>query len=79
MLCICSGSFLSERMNDMKIYYSSAITDVTYSSKTKVLKIRMKDGVRIAYYDVPKEVYRELLESPSLGAYFNHYIRNRYK
>ena len=32
-----------------------------------------------AYSGVPKSVYEEFLKAPSLGAYFNRYIRNSYK
>lgn len=57
---------------------SRAIDSVTYSNKTNTLKIRMRDRSRIAYFNVPLEVYRELLEAESPGEYFNHSIREHY-
>lgn len=57
---------------------SRAIDFVSYSQKDGTLKIRMRDRSRIAYYNVPPGVYKELLEALSPGEYFNHSIRDHY-
>ena len=58
---------------------SSAISEIGYDYYEEVLLITFKDsGASYYYYDVPYEVYDELLNAESIGRYFNNQIRGWY-
>lgn len=42
------------------------------------LEIQFTDGTVYTYENVPYDVFQELTEAPSAGAYFNSDIRNAY-
>lgn len=43
-----------------------------------ILEIEFTDGRVYQYQEVPTSVYKELMDAPSLGAFFNAEIRNSY-
>ena len=49
-----------------------------YDPKTRTLKIQFHSGKIYRYYDVPEEVYTELMEADSVGRYFNAEIRGAF-
>src|SRR5690606_37210664 len=49
---------------------SSNIASVGYDAKKKLLEIEFHHGAVYQYFDVPENVYEELMGSTSLGAYF---------
>ena len=57
---------------------SSFIDSIAYFSLARVLEVRMKNGKRYTFMDVPPEVYKAFLESPSNGNFFNTIIRRNY-
>lgn len=57
---------------------SSAITQITYRPKTRVMYVHMTDGTHIAYESVPQEVYEAFISAGSIGKYFNANVRNNY-
>ncbi|MFN3762814.1 MAG: KTSC domain-containing protein, partial [Anaerolineae bacterium] len=52
---------------------------VGYDEDTRTLEIEFHSGGIYQYYDVPPEIYQELLNAPSLGKYFHAKIRNTYR
>jgi lysyl-tRNA synthetase class 2 len=58
---------------------SSSIQAIDYHKADKCLDVYFKDGKQIQYLQVPERVYKEFLESESVGRYFNFNIRNKYK
>lgn len=58
---------------------SSDIKSVGYDSETRVLEIEFNTGNIYNYYDVPPNVYIELLEASSKGSYFHENIINIYR
>jgi hypothetical protein len=56
---------------------SSLITSVAYDTFTKVLEIVFCRGGIYEYANVDKQEYQNLLNSKSVGLYFNGNIRNR--
>lgn len=58
---------------------SSNLRSVGYDEATQTLEIEFHRGGVYQYYDVPSEVYQELLRAPSLGKYFYARIRNTYR
>ncbi|MDB5133818.1 MAG: molecular chaperone DnaJ [Mucilaginibacter sp.] len=55
---------------------SSGILDFEY--KSQVLKIHFADGNVYEYFDVPKEVYRKLINADSSGRFARRHIFNAY-
>lgn len=57
---------------------SSHLDAVGYDEKSKVLRIRFKDGSEWEYYNVLKQVHHRLVNAPSVGVYFNTHIKDNY-
>ena len=57
---------------------SSNIASVGYDSENKILEIEFHHGAVYQYFDLPKKVYEELMNSSSYGAYFTHEIKEKY-
>jgi hypothetical protein len=45
---------------------------------TRVLEVEFESGRVYQYYDVPENVYNEMLASDSKGRYFNQHIRGKF-
>ncbi len=58
---------------------SSAVDWVDRDPETGIVEIRYKEGDRYSYFNVPEQVYRGLLEAPSIGAYVNERIKPFYR
>jgi hypothetical protein len=56
---------------------SSAIRAVGYDGYT--LTVEFHSGRIYDHPGVPYQVYREFINASSMGAYYSHYIRGRYK
>ena len=58
---------------------SSLIRSVGYDLPSSVLEVEFVEGDRVyEYHDVPLSVYSRLMAAPSLGNFFNEYIRDMY-
>jgi hypothetical protein len=55
---------------------SSCIDSVGYD--TEVLEVRFDNGGIYRYFEVPAQLYRQLLAAESKGRFFNHHIRDDY-
>jgi hypothetical protein len=58
---------------------SKTLAWVGYSPEWKMLELGFRTGRIYEYYDVPRNVFQELLTSESKGAFFNLQIRNRFR
>ncbi len=58
---------------------SSALAWVRYVPEQQILQVGLRTGRHYHYFDVPAEVYRELLAAESKGRYYNHHIRNEFR
>ena len=54
---------------------SSVIGAVGHS---RVLEIEFESGRIYQYFDVPEDIYTEMLNAPSKGKYFNAHIRGKF-
>jgi death on curing protein len=63
----------------MKVTRSSAIAGIAYDSDRKVLRLEYTNGRRYNYFDVPPEVYEELLDAKSAGEFVNRVIKPNYE
>lgn len=53
---------------------SSAINSIGYDPESEILEIEFAGGTAYEYYDVPHQVYDEMMHAESLGAYINETI-----
>jgi KTSC domain len=59
---------------------STALSSVGYSKAKHILEVEFrKQGLIYRYLDVPENIFRELLESPSKAGYYNDNIRGHYQ
>ncbi|RLK59561.1 MULTISPECIES: KTSC domain-containing protein [Actinokineospora] len=57
---------------------STSIAAIGYDADRRVLEVEFHNGGVYQYLDVPKKVYWQFASSPSLGAFLNHEIKDRY-
>jgi hypothetical protein len=57
---------------------STTLRSAGYDAHSAVLELQFRHGAVYQYCLVPHSVYRDLLEAPSKGGYFNQNIRGRY-
>lgn len=65
-------------MKTTQIYNSSLINKIGYDESTQELQITFNNGKRVDYTNVPKNVYNELMNSSSVGKYYNANIKRKY-
>ena len=58
---------------------STNLSAVGYDSETKILTIEFNDRGLYEYYDVPQNIYNELMSVPSKGKFFHRFIRDTYR
>ena len=59
--------------------HSSNIAAICYDEAKHLLEIEFHHGAIYQYFDVPKEVFEDLLKAPSQGKYFAVNIKNTFK
>ena len=58
---------------------SSMLKSISYDEVEEVLTIIFANGGEYNYFDVPKEIFNELINAESEGKYFTAHIKNKYK
>jgi len=58
---------------------SSNLSAVGYDPKTNIMHIRFQSGRLYAYYDVPENIYHDLMNADSLGSFFNSFIKDFFR
>ena len=58
---------------------STNLSAVGYDSETNLLTIEFNDGGLYEYYNVPQNIYNELMSAPSKGKFFHRFIRDTYR
>jgi len=62
----------------MTFVSSTAVLRIDWYETSETLVINMRDGSKLMYTGVPQGVYEDFQAASSIGAFFNHEIRNRY-
>jgi len=57
---------------------SSAISSVGYDERSSVLEVQFESGAVYDYFDVPPQVYQDLLKASSKGSFVSQRIRDQY-
>lgn len=55
---------------------SEALRSVGYDPDRRVLEIEFGSGTVYRYFDVPEDIYVDLMKSRSHGEFFAHHIRD---
>jgi len=58
---------------------SSNICSIGYDTDKRILEIEFKSGSVYQYFNVPQEVYNELVQTSSVGRYFTKNIKDVYQ
>ena len=58
---------------------SSNIASIGYNKEAQILEVEFHHGAIYRYVDVPEKVYKELMSSPSQGAYFMNELKDKFK
>ena len=58
---------------------SQDLAIVGYDTKTSILEVAFRSGRVYRYAAVSEKIYQELLNAPSLGAYFDKNIKRKFK
>jgi hypothetical protein len=58
---------------------SSNLASIGYDAENEILEVQFKHGGVYQYFDVPENVYEELMSADSHGVYFSANIRNDYE
>ncbi|WP_127126194.1 KTSC domain-containing protein [Georgenia sp. SYP-B2076] len=64
---------------DRERVVSSTIVEVGYDPSSRTLELRFTGGRLYRYFDVPEQVFADMLAAPSKGRYFNREIRDGYR
>lgn len=57
---------------------SSNLASVGYNRETETLEVEFLNGSVYQYYDVPENMYDELMMAGSKGQFLHAYIKNAY-
>lgn len=60
------------------IVESTILRTVAYHCDRKLLQLEFHNGAVYQYFNVPAAFHDGLLEAPSKGTYFNHFIRDKF-
>ena len=70
---------LIQRNMNRKSVESSNLESIGYDAENEILEVEFKHGGVYQYFDVPQNVYEELMNASSHGVYFSANIRNDYE
>lgn len=58
---------------------SSNLSTVGYDAQNCTLEVEFKGGNVYQYYDVPENIYLNLIRAAPIGGYLNTFIKNVYQ
>ena len=58
---------------------SWTITHVQYDRDARVLIVTFRETGALRYFDVPEDVYQDMLSAQSAGDYFNAHVYGRFR
>jgi hypothetical protein len=58
---------------------SSNISEVGYDDQSRTLEVLFQNGSLYQYFDVPPQMFAELLHASSIGQYLNSNIKGSYR
>lgn len=64
---------------ERKLVDSSNLAEVGYDPQYATLEVMFKDGKVYQYFDVPLNVYEDMIASDSVGRFFTVHVRGIYR
>lgn len=58
---------------------SSNIAEVGYDERQRTLEVLFHNGTVYQYFEVPPQIYTELLQSSSVGKYLNANVKGHFR
>ena len=58
---------------------SSNIAEVGYDENSRVLEVQFTGGIVYQYFDVPPQIYAEMMQAGSAGQYLNANIKGNFR
>jgi hypothetical protein len=58
---------------------SSSIVSVGYDGRQQILELEFQGGRLYQYFDVPRQVYDELVQAESIGRFVNRSVKGNYR
>lgn len=58
---------------------SSNVASVGYDASTQTLEVEFRNGALYQYFDVPEQIFQELMNAASLGSYLNAVIKQGFR
>ena len=58
---------------------SSNIAEIGYDESSRTLEALFKNGSLYQYFDVPPQIYAELMQASSIGQYLNTNIKGQFR
>ncbi len=66
-------------MPEMIYVDSSNIEAIGYEDRSQELHVRFVSGASYIYYDVPRQIFDNLVEATSKGSFLNREVRGVYR
>jgi hypothetical protein len=57
---------------------SSAFSDIDYDPESQLLTVQYSSGQRYRHEGVPEHVYKQVMESDSIGRAFQQLVKNQF-
>ena len=64
---------------DRQPVVSSNIRSVGYDANDSILEIEFNNGAIYQYFDIPENIYSDLISSDSIGGYLARHIKGYYR
>ena len=58
---------------------SSNLASVGYDAENEILEVEFNHGGVYQYFDVPENIYNDLINAPSIGSYLAQNIKGRFR
>lgn len=58
---------------------SSNISEVGYDETSRILEVLFSNGSVYQYFDVPPQIYTELMQAGSIGQYLNANVKGNFR
>lgn len=58
---------------------SSNVAEIGYDENQRIMEVLFRSGTIYQYFDVPPQIYAELMQSSSVGSYLNSNVKGSFR
>ena len=73
------SSLDSRPLTTIAMVQSSVLAHAAYDDALAILEVEFRSGIVYRYFHVPQQIYQDLLQAHSKGAYFNRRVRTVFR